>query len=387
MKERLKKISSEENISITGPALDMIVRAADGSLRDALTILDQISSFSSDIGEEEVKDLLGITDFSLLARLAESLVDGDREDILTITTELAERGTDIRSFMRELIQFFRDMLVMSIVKKPEDILDMPDEERAVMQNILRKTTEDQLTLLVSELLRAELDVRNATSPRLALEMSLLKASFLKDIRPIKEVLEELDHYLVDRPVRQREATDIVPPLRGEEFSAQEFREPIQPVIPEKGEEPAPAFSQAEAESIVLPSQQILLTDEVKERALNNMSPPLQSKLATASFQLKDDKLIVTLDGGGAVFIDSIKQHRQLIEEVFSRELGRTVTVDVQTTKKKILRRKDLKEEIMADSTIREVLDLFDGRIVDVRPIRNKRDTLRNGGTNVEEDAR
>jgi len=70
IKERLKNIANTEGISITDPALEMVARAADGSLRDSLTILDQISSFSSDINESEVSDLLGITDFGLLSQLS-----------------------------------------------------------------------------------------------------------------------------------------------------------------------------------------------------------------------------------------------------------------------------------------------------------------------------
>ena len=110
------------------PALEMIARAADGSLRDSLTILDQISSFSSDISEADVKDLLGITDFGSLSGLSVALIEGKREEILKITDELMEKGTDIRSFTRELIQFFRDMLVSRIVKNPGEILDLGKEE-------------------------------------------------------------------------------------------------------------------------------------------------------------------------------------------------------------------------------------------------------------------
>jgi hypothetical protein len=100
-----------------------------------------------------------------------------------------------------------------------------------------------------------------------------------------------------------------------------------------------------------------------------MTPPLQSKLATAGFRLDDDKLILTLNGGDTVFADSLRKNKELIEQIFSGELGTAVRLEVVTVKKGIVRRKDLKEEVMADSTIQEVLDLFDGRIVDVMPIK------------------
>src|SRR4030042_4151257 len=122
----------------------MIARSADGSLRDSLTILDQISSFSSDISEADVKDLLGVADFGLLSQLAAALVEGKREDILKLTDELMQKGADIRSFTKELVQFFRDMLIESIVKKPDEILDLSKEEMDIIKDILLKTSEDQL---------------------------------------------------------------------------------------------------------------------------------------------------------------------------------------------------------------------------------------------------
>jgi DNA polymerase-3 subunit gamma/tau len=195
----LKKISVAEGIAISDPAIEMIARAADGSMRDSLTILDQISSFSSEISESDVKGLLGLTDSRLLSDLSSALIGGRREDILRITGELAEKGTDIRTFIKELIQFFRDMLVVSIVKNPGEIIDLSPEELGVMNDILSKTSGDQLTALVSELLKAEIDIRNASSPRLAFEMSLLKASFLNDIKPLKDIMENLEEYIRREP--------------------------------------------------------------------------------------------------------------------------------------------------------------------------------------------
>ena len=374
IKDRLRKISTEESISISGPALEIIARAADGSLRDSLTILDQISSFSSDISETDVKDLLGITDFSLLSQLAASLIEGKREEILTITAELAEKGADIRSFIRELIQFFRDMLVLSIVKKPDEMLDLGKEDLAAMQNILRRTSEDHLTLLLSELLRAELDVRNASSPRLALEMSLLKASFLRDMKPLREVIENLEKYIKLVPdsgdadtekISPAITHDAAPGNRGSE------KESSAKLSQDQEEEFGSLSATVSEEPPVSASEGQTITDEIRERALRKMAHPLQSKLSNASFKLDGDTLILTLNGGDSVFSDSLRKNGELIAQIFSEELGNAINLEVVTAKKKVVRRKDLKEEVMADSAIQEVLELFDGRIVDVMPIKKQ----------------
>jgi len=376
IKEHMKKIASEEGISIEGPALDMIARAADGSLRDSLTILDQISSFSSGITEKDVKDLLGITDFGLLSQLALSLVEGRRENILNLIAELDEKGTDIRSFMREFIEFFRDMLVLSVVKNPDAIRDVGDEDLAFMQNILQKTTEDHLTLLLSELLKAEVDVRNASFPRLAFEMALIKASFLSDLKPLREIIESLEGCAGSAPdsrdIKAEEKPSTIPQKAAEGCTSQLDHALSYEDAPTGLKGGSIRESQPEQQALQTPrAENQVFTEDIWESALRKMTPPLQSKMATAGHTLAGDKLILTLNGGDSVFADSLTKNRELIERIFSEELGTPVNLEVVTAKKKVIRKKDLKDEVMADTTIQEVLDLFDGRIVDVMPIKRQ----------------
>ncbi len=78
--------------------------------------------------------------------------------------------------------------------KPEDALDLNIEELSVVKDIVTTSSEDQLTLMLSEIMKAETDVRNASSPRLALEMALIRASFLSTMKPLKEVIDNIDLY-------------------------------------------------------------------------------------------------------------------------------------------------------------------------------------------------
>ncbi|MFA6054455.1 MAG: DNA polymerase III subunit gamma/tau [Thermodesulfovibrionales bacterium] len=364
IKERLKNIANTEGISITDPALEMVARAADGSLRDSLTILDQISSFSSDINESEVSDLLGITDFGLLSQLSVALIEGKREDMITITSELAEKGADIRAFVRELIQFFRNLLVSSIVKDPGKILDIGTEEIDFIKNILKETSEEQLTLILSELLSAEIDIKNSSSPRLAFEISLLKASFLKDMKPLKEIIENIETYITQGPDKitlpeRKHLPETGSDLQSEAHDVSPNEEPEEELTLET-DMPQIADSSSEEK---------ILTVEIWDRAVKKMEPPLASKLSKADFKLSGDKLILTLHGGYSLFSDSIKKNSEIIERILTEELGTKIRLEVETAKKKTVRKKDLKAEVMADPAIKEVLELFDGRIVDVTPVK------------------
>jgi DNA polymerase-3 subunit gamma/tau len=367
IRERLKKISVTEGIAISDPAIEMVARAADGSLRDSLTILDQISSFSSEISESDVKDLLGLTDSRLLSDLSSALIGGRREEVLRITGELAEKGTDIRTFIKELIQFFRNMLVVSIVRNPGEILDVSPEELGVMKDILSETSGDQLTVLVSELLKAEIDIRNASSPRLAFEMSLLKASFLNDIKPLKDIIENLEEYIRNEPPgRTSKGPGAVQGKTGPGTSGSEDKaasRELPAAESDTASHPEPAVQSGETSP-----EENTLTEEIREKVLKKLDSPLASKLSKANFKIVGDKLILTLNGGDSLFADSIKKNIGLIEKTFSEEFGKAITVGVEIVRKKAIRKKDLKEKVLADPAIREVLELFDGRIVDVAPI-------------------
>ena len=374
IKARLKQISDSEGIAISAPALEMITRAADGSLRDSLTILDQISSFSADISEADVKDLLGITDFGLITGLSAALIEGKREEILKITDELMEKGTDIRSFTRELIQFFRDMLVAHIVKNPGEILDLGKEEIDTINGLLSKTSEDHLALILSELLRAETDIRNSSAPRLAFEMSLIKTSFLHDIKPLKEIMENIEEHI--QSWQGSAFTDAG--ARAEDTGSSRrvhVPEESAPPPPEEAdggemETPPPAESAPPETEPISPDIKNL-SSELWDNAVRKMEPPLASKLSKAGYALDGDRLVLTL--GEELFADSIKKNKKIIENIFSEELGSRVRLAIEIAEKKVVRTKALKEEVMDDPAIKEVLELFDGRIVDVMPISEEKE--------------
>ncbi|MEW6001809.1 MAG: DNA polymerase III subunit gamma/tau [Nitrospirota bacterium] len=366
IKERVKKIADAEGLNISGPALELIGRSADGSLRDSLTILDQLSSFSSDITESDVKDLLGIADFGLLSQISLALIEGEKEKILKIIEELIEKGTDIKAFTKELVQFFRDLLVAGVVKKPEEVLDLNKEEIDVIKDIVSRTNEDQLTLLLSEIMKTEIDVKNSSSPRLALEISLIKASFLSGIKPIKEIIENIEAFV----------KDLIPDFKKSM--------PDEPEI-----EQTESHTEVISASVETPESETLNRGNIQgdskeespepekenfwERAIKKMDAPLASKLSKAEFRIDGDELTIIFNGSSSLFADSIKKNMKVLEQIFSDELRPGIKIKIKTVKEKVISKKDLKKKIMEEPIIKEVLELFEGKIVDVIPITGQKD--------------
>lgn len=404
IKTRLREIAEAEGIHITSPALGLVAKAADGSVRDSLTILDQLSSFSSEITEENVQSLLGMADFGILSKMAQALISGNRVDIINTVNLLSENGADFRSFTKELVQFFRDLLVASVVKKPEDALDLNSEELVIVKEIISMSSEDQLTLMLSEIMKAETDVRNSSAPRLALEMALIRASFLSTMKPLKEVIENIDRYSRQVMVPagdsvpdaiqaaktvqtvQTEASDIVlektrepeMPYTSEQTAEEEISNETAADISEDIADAEDTDESIEETSSVMPPVASVNLSSAWAKTLEKIDPPLASKISQASVEFKGDELLLTLDGGHSVFEDAIKKNLKSLENIMSCEYGENVRIKLATSQKKAPRKKDLKEKTMNEPVVREALELFEGRIIDVTPIENNK----NGGDHV-----
>ena len=262
-------------------------------------------------------------------------------------------------------------------------------------SIVSATSEDQLTLMLSEIMKSEADVRNSASPRLAFEMALIRASFLSSVKPLKEVIEHINRFRGQQGLtapevhRSAEAEERRPrPAsgthevkgKGESAAKKETKEIIAPQADkEKGQEETsgvPESPQAEGKAT-----EAAATGDVWGRTISRVEPPLASKLVKAAAELRGDELFLTLNGGQAVFEDSIKSNLKQLEKIASEEAGRKIRIKLATAHKKNVRKRDLKEKVLEEPLIREALELFEGRIVDVTPVDGS-ENIQNGGDHV-----
>ncbi len=189
---RLREIAGKEEIAISDSALALIARKGDGSMRDSLTAFDQVLAFcGTSAADEDVATLIGAVDRRLLAGISAAIFSADTQGVLEGIKTVDGVGYNMRQFCQELIDHFRNLLVIRSVRKPEDILDLAEAE---FEELRRQATgfsaqdiQRRLTLLV----KAEGEMAHATFPRLILEMALLKAATLEPVVPIQELLEKI----------------------------------------------------------------------------------------------------------------------------------------------------------------------------------------------------
>ncbi|HBG91918.1 MAG TPA: DNA polymerase III subunit gamma/tau [Nitrospiraceae bacterium] len=375
IKERVRHIASSEDIKISDSAIEMVARAADGSMRDSLTILDQVTAFSSEIDADGVKNLLGIADIGVLAEISAAVIDGDREKIISVISELVDKGTDLKSFAKDLVEFFRNLLIAKFVKKPEEILELNEDEIKIVSGILPKISPDLLTLMLSEMAKAELEVRSSFSPRLSLEMSLIRISFLSTLKPVQEAIDNIDAFLkgmplpparkaeqpvsIGRPGRLAEEGD--PPRREirSQGKAQDQKDARYTMQDKKD----PESSQKDAQPPTPLDGRSLLAAIIEKID----DPRITSKLSQAMPLLKENVLTLAFNSNEAeLFAEPIRKNSHLIEQIASDILKASVKLKIDILTKKIIPKKDLKDKVLTDPSVKEVIELFDGRIIDVK---------------------
>ncbi|MGO9612481.1 MAG: DNA polymerase III subunit gamma/tau [Dissulfurispiraceae bacterium] len=362
IKERLKLISATEGLTVTESALDLIARASDGSIRDSLTILDQIAAFSDNVTEQDIKDLLGITDLEVIVRLVSAVIDGDRKSIVMSIADLVEAGADLKAFAKDFLQFVRDLLIAKIRDDEETALDVGDEEFSAIKRLKDKATEEHLALLLSELIKAEPGIKSAFHPRIALEMALIRLSMLSHLRSINEALKIVQGIDMQQGQisKRRKKAETDKSASGTEPLAEE-------------ETVAPAVANAPRD-ILDPSSSHLSLSDAWNSAVENLEKtnhPLACKLREGTVAFNGDKIMVVYNGGLAVHAESVKENLPFIKGLVSELSGTKISVTVETAKGRSVTRKDLKEQALNNPIVAEALRLFEGRITDIIPNTNK----------------
>jgi DNA polymerase-3 subunit gamma/tau len=189
----LMEITRKEAITITPSGLAMIAEAADGSMRDAQSLLDQAVAFSGEnISDEDLKTILGTIGEDILFRYSSAVLDERPQDIFSLVEDVIGAGYDLRFFFSKLIEHFRSLLLVSSVEKPEDfILVTAEELRAFRDQSKKASSEDFLRYLIA-LQQGEQGLRYSTQPRIYLETFLIKLCQFRKLVPLTELVQDLE---------------------------------------------------------------------------------------------------------------------------------------------------------------------------------------------------
>jgi len=188
----IERITKAENLKIDSGAVAVLARAAEGSLRDGLSLLEQAIAYSGDdITDAQVRELLGVVAESVLDELVEAIEAQSAERALGLVHRLIGDGQNLRHFCREAIRHFRNLLVARVCGADSDLVAAPLDERSRLAEQAAKFGEEDLTRFFNILLAAEDELRRNPDPRLHLELALLKLVNAQRLAPLETVLSDL----------------------------------------------------------------------------------------------------------------------------------------------------------------------------------------------------
>lgn len=190
--DQLRKIAVAEGIAITDQGLAMIARAAEGSMRDSQSLLDQAVSYSGmTVRNEDLQATLGSVAQEKLLQFSAGLLSRDSGGLLKQIDGLLEQGLDMRQFLAGLVEHLRNLMVIKITADPGRIIELPAADIQNLQQQAAGVESDQLLLLFDSLSKTLDEMRWSPHQRFTVEMGIVKACHITPLRPLTEVLARM----------------------------------------------------------------------------------------------------------------------------------------------------------------------------------------------------
>jgi len=189
---RLEEIAQKENLKIDAGALAVISRMAEGSMRDALSLLEQARAYCGEvITDDEVRELLGVVPDDALATLVGAIAEGSADRALGLIHTFQKEGRNLQHFCREAIRHIRNLLIAKVCGSDSDLIAATADQRPALAEAAALFSEEDLTRFFQILLQTDDDLRRKPDPRVHLEMGLLRLINAARLAPLEELLTEI----------------------------------------------------------------------------------------------------------------------------------------------------------------------------------------------------
>ncbi len=409
----LRGICEKENRQTSDEALQAIARAAEGGVRDAESILDQLMSYcGQEITFHDVYDVLGLVDRHVLQNLTSAILEKDIPRQLEAIEEVAADGKDLSQFVQELLQHFRNLVVVK-TGSADTLLALPESERKVLDEQAQRFTLTQLIRLVEQFAELTASFDSQIAQRIALEALLIRTSKVGVDMTVDTVMEKLlglgvaappgeapnppdaGAPTVARPATPATPADSVPPEPpphvAEEHAA---LEPEPQPVPAPALEPEPEYApQSAAPEAAPPARRVSVTADNLRELWPGVVEQVRNEAFSAAVWLgqgrpagiEGEAIRILFPPGAARARDTIQaaENRTVIEQVLTRQFDNITGFRAELGAEPAARadapesydpnkpyysrvRPDLAEQAAADPHVAQVLDVFKGRIADVK---------------------
>ena len=199
--ERMRLICEKENVEIDEDALRIVARNGQGSVRDALSILDKCVAFSSErLKAKNVLELLGSADPSQLFDFAKSIIDSDVQTSMKLIDDYFMWGKDLKILVQDTTQFFRSLMMVKIFNRPDEFMDLTEEYVQKMFEVAKTIEMDEIIRILGILSELSNNLKYSTNQRITLEIYIMKLSspstdsndesIMKRLENIEKIIED-----------------------------------------------------------------------------------------------------------------------------------------------------------------------------------------------------
>ena len=367
--KHMEELCAKEGVKIAVDSLELIAREAGGSMRDGLSLLDQVMSCTKGaITHKHVLDILGVIDREIIFNLSAAILRGEIPEVLDILDEIYSSGHDMKKLYADLIEHFRNLLVVKMVEKSDRLMDIPSHEIDLMLDQVKEVTKTFLNQILDLLFKEEVSIFNSTQPRLAIEMVFIKMFQMKPALPIDVLIEKLDNLRKDIFKTRTDFRDTE--------NRPVFKDNEEGSIKTSGEASGTAESIEPFTSAPFDLNENI--DSIWEKLLSTFSekyPSLAANLKYSTIKsLAGHRLEIEVNGND-FNINMVLRNKNsaIIKKVCSDFFGRDMEVIITAKKIQNLEKqgkKDhaerLKQEALSHPLVTDAIDIFNGNIVDVK---------------------
>ena len=379
----LGTIAQAEGIAVEEGALHLLASRADGALRDAESLLDQVVSLGVEVSQQAVVQVLGLVDRGLYFELLDAMREAAPARVLDVVGQAVDEGVDIEEFVYGLVELLRHLLFAKI-QGGTDELDMAEDARQRCGELAAAMEVEDLLRMMQSLLDLEADIKRSVQPRFRVEIALVHLALMGRSVDVGELLRRLQSLegAAPRPAapipprdRSEQAAPPVPNSTEQALPRGRSEQPMSPPVPSSPNEQdvtgprAPTQQQvvapAESSNAVasLSFDQVRTTWAELVNAVRAAKPSLAHFLNGAALDgLEGHVLKLSFGAADRFAMNQVINNRESVEEIAEAKYGRRLRLEA-VVKKDDPPARQATSQPESDPVIRSVIDTFDGELV------------------------
>jgi len=352
----LQELCKKENFEIKRKSLDLIAKEADGSIRDALSLLDRLlsSSGTKEINYEDILDGLGVLDRQIMYDISAAIIESNGTKLIEIIEKINDSGIDLKKFYSDIIVHFRNMNVIKICGKDYAASNMMDSEKQEIFSMVSSLPNGFVNAVLQTLLDEEPMVRYSSHTRTAIEMVLLKLFEINAGAHLDKIIDRLDKLvkLLNSGAVDKEYKIAPEAQKGEElFVKEDIEEP----------EYHPDTQSFDDNLSDTPTEW--------QKFLKKLEPefPYMFNLLNKGSikETNSEKIIIELDQVSSFDKSRLENKKNELKKMSKEFLKKELIIEIILKNEKSVRKNEKKPEqsVLEHPVVAKALEMFNGEIV------------------------